>query len=167
MQRRTAEVAIGASAIRNTGASGVVGAARRALSEIDLSRFGAAPDREGFSRELDRVTKRVQAKLPTPADRWGSARKAVNLFLRDVLYNTYLAAEYGFSRLEPWLELPLDSYTASALRNRDGGADLPRWPGVGRIEADVYSKYQAAAEAIADECGISRVHLDIYWWREA
>jgi hypothetical protein len=47
--------------------------------------------------------------LPAGAKNWGAARKALNLVLRDILYNQYLQREYGFNRIGKWLELPLDS----------------------------------------------------------
>jgi hypothetical protein len=57
-----------------------------------------------------------------------AARKALNIFLRDVFYNHYLREEYGFGRLEQWLELPLDMDAARGLREDSGDVDiqLPR-----------------------------------------
>jgi hypothetical protein len=151
--------------LRNTGASGVVEGARNALAQVDVRRF-ARPDAASFARELNRVTEEVRRQLPVPADRWGNARKAINLFLRDVLYNAYLAQAYHFRTVEEWLELPLGSYTATALRGEGVPGSLPRWPGVGNAVADTYAAYQAAADLIAKMRGIARVYLDIYWWRE-
>ncbi len=163
LQRRTAEVAIGPSTLRNQGAPGVVQAARDALLREELARFVVA-SQEDFARELNLATVRLQRKLPRPAQ-WGTARKALNIFLRDVLYNTYLAREFGFRRIERWLELPLDSYTVKALRRERIADDLPRWPGVGKVTPATYALYQAAAEEAAQKRQIARVHLDILWWR--
>jgi hypothetical protein len=164
MRRRTAEAAIGTSSLPSVGAVGVIAAARRALLEIDLARFGASANREAFARELESTTEQIQAMLPPPADRWGNARKAANLFLRDVLYNRYLAPAYTFERIEHWLELPLDEETAIELRLQSSIA-LPRWPGMHRMTAGAHSTYQDAAMDVANHLGIARAHLDIQWWR--
>jgi hypothetical protein len=118
-----------------------------------------------FSKELDRVTKRVQKQLPKGA-KWGTARKALNIFLRDVLYNTYLAREFRFGHLEHWLELPLDSYTVGHLKLQIPCGTLPRWPGVAAVDATTYAEFQAAASRVAQEWQIARIHLDVFWWRQ-
>lgn len=143
----------------------VVAAARDALTRIDLEWFVTSAQ-DTFAKELDSATRRIQHRLPKPADRWGTARKALNIFLRDVLYNTYLSRELHFRQAEPWLELPLDSFTARALRREVAGADLPRWPGVARLDRRTSAHYQHAADDVARERKIERVHLDIFWWRE-
>ena len=164
MRSRTAEAAIGTSALPSVGAVGVIATARRALLKVDLARLSASSSQQGFARELDSATEQIRALLPAPADRWGNARKAANLFLRDVLYNSYLAPAYAFDGIEHWLELPLDEETVMELRARTSIA-LPRWPGMHRINADTHSIYQAAALDVANQLGLARVHLDIHWWR--
>jgi hypothetical protein len=164
LQVRTAQAAIGASALRNQGAPGVVKAARDALARVKLARL-AAPSQAEFAKELDRVTDQVWGKLPPPTG-WGTARKALNLFLRDVLYNTYLARDLHFARVERWLELPLDSFTIKALRRERSLERLPRWPGVATVDPETYAVFQATADDVARERGIARVHLDVFWWRQ-
>jgi hypothetical protein len=141
----------------------MVVAARDALAGLNLERFVVRSEPE-FAQELERVTRYMQRRLPEPA-RWGTARKALNIFLRDVLYNTYLARELGFRRVERWLELPLDSYTVKALRGQASAWLLPRWPGVANVDRDDYALYQAAAARVGRERGLARVHLDVFWWR--
>ena len=59
----------------------------------------------------------------------------------------------------------LDSYTVKALQ--ENAADrLPPFRGVGAVDPDTYAAYQTAAQAVADEYEIARVHLDIFWWRD-
>jgi hypothetical protein len=164
MRSRTAEAAIGTSALPSVGAVGVIAAARRALLEVDLARLSASSTVEALARELDAATEAVRAMLPGPADRWGNARKAANLYLRDVLYNSYLAPAYGFDRIEHWLELPLEEETVIELRHRTT-MPLPRWPGMHRMDPDLHLVYQDAAMDVANQLGLARVHLDIHWWR--
>ena len=42
--------------------------------------------------------------------------------------------------------------------------DLPRWPGVRYLDPQTSAAYQAAALVIARRHGVSRVHLDAFWW---
>lgn len=163
LRRRVASLSIGASALRNQGAGGVIIAAREFLTTLDPTTF-VVSDEKRFHSRLDKATARLQAKFPPEATSWGAARKAVNLFLRDVLYNTYLAESYGMSSVRHWLELPLDSYTARALQLKDHS--LPRWLGVKYLQQDESDKYQEAATTIAKAMGIARVDLDVLYWRK-
>lgn len=163
LQDRAAEVAVGPSALRNQGSPGVVLAARRFLKSIKLRRF--SKDTEvGFQRSLDAATEALRSSLPERARHWGTARKAINLFLRDCLYHSYLSLENELGRLEPWLEIPLDSQVAAGVLE-SGESGLPRWPGIKHLSPDVSRLYQQAARRIASERGTDRVHLDLEWWR--
>jgi hypothetical protein len=64
--------------------------------------------------------------------------------LRDVFYNHYLREEYGFGKLEPWLELPLDKDAARGLRedSQDMDIQLPPWPVVKRLKSAKSERYQ-------------------------
>src|SRR6266568_1385296 len=108
IEARTAIAAIGASTLRNQGARNVVSNTRGFLRRLDLKQFTGLST-SGFRQSLDTQTKKLQKALPVGARNWGAARKALNIFLRDVLYSYYLRKEYGFERLERWLELPLDA----------------------------------------------------------
>jgi hypothetical protein len=89
----------------------------------------------------------------------GNWRKAINLFLRDALYNVYLAREFELSRLKPFLEVSLDSYVARYIRCRFKGA-LPRSRGVCALDVSPSAEYRAAALVVAAKRGLTRVHLD-------
>jgi hypothetical protein len=163
VQSRTARVAIGASAVRGRGNAGSVAASRRFLRSLPLRRF-ALRSPSGFAAELNRTTDDLCAALPRKAQRWGLARKILNIFLRDCLYTTYLAETYHLQRAERFLELPLDSITARQLQLAAGRGVLPRWPGVRNVTADVSARYQAVAANEAKAQKIARVHLDALWW---
>ena len=164
-----AQTSVGPSTLR-TPVSGTVAVARKGLFGVRLDRLADASDAGAFARELNHQTRRIRGRLPNGARRWGSARKVLNIYLRSVLYNAYLSAAYSFGRVEDWLELPLDSYTVKWLRKeyRDlCGEKLPHFPGVAAADFRVYAAYQDAAAEVAAEMydGISRVHLDVYYWR--
>ena len=93
IQRFEAFTAIGASTVRNQGAPGVVNATRKFLSEMDLRSFGAK-NKDDFTEALECKTNALQRTLPEPAASWGLARKALNVFLRDCLYNHYLRRDF-------------------------------------------------------------------------
>lgn len=165
MQRAVAVTAIGPSSLRNQGASGVIVAARDFLSVLDLSLFDIGINRK-FLLQLDRTTNRLILSLPKNAQNWGAARKAVNLFLRDAFYNTYLASKYKLPRIESSLEIPLDSAVAKDLKKLDKFGEIPAWPGLKRLTPTISSQFQSFAEKIARKRGLARVHLDIYLWLE-
>jgi hypothetical protein len=103
--------------------------------------------------------------FPSGAQHWGAARKALNLFLRDVLYNHYLSQHFRFRRIEKWLEVPLDSYTAKGIREKYGSKKLPPWKGIKYLTPEVSQAYQDAATKLASDSKFARVHLDVLYWR--
>jgi hypothetical protein len=160
IQHRAARVAITASAARNQGAPGTVDRARRFVSRLDLRKFGTGDD-VAFARQLDRATMRLLRYLPKRAT-WGTARKLLNIFLRDCFYTGYLCRAYDLGRAEPHFEVPLDSITSEQIRAED--PNIPPWPGVRRLKPEVSHVYQEAARSIGRRQGLRRVHLDAFWW---
>lgn len=163
MQHAVAVFAIGPSALRNQGESGVIDAAREFLAQLDLSSY-MVKKREEFEVLHNSTTEILIQALPKKAQNWGAARKAINLFLRDILYNTYLAKRYQFSMIEKWLEIPLDSAVARGLRKRSNRGELTSWPGLKNLSMEVKFLFQSFAEELANKRGLARVHLDIYLW---
>lgn len=163
MQRYIAVTTVGPSALRNQGSKGVIKAAQAHLAVINLAKFRVA-DEATFLRALDDATANLKGALPRGAQNWGAARKALNLFLRDICYNRFLCAKHGLSKSEGWLEIPLDSLVAAALMRRGRRGELPRWPGLKGLTAEVSSKCQSFAKRVANSQGISRVHLDMRLW---
>ena len=94
---------------------------------------------------------------------WGVARKCLNLFFRDSLYNFYLRTEYDLTKFEPFLEIPLDRFVGDALWEKD--MSLPRWKTVKGLTPGDSAKFQAAALRIAELEGTHRVHLDMVFFR--
>lgn len=167
LQVRTALLAIGRSTLRNQGASGLISAARRYLREMELSDFSVA-SRERFNESLDRHTGLLMRRFPSGAQgNWGAARKALNIFLRDVYYCHPLNIAHRLSNLEPWLEVPLDSNVYDGLaEDLNGTQTLPDWPGVKHLTRETSDTLQAAAEVMASRLRIHRVHLDVRYWRK-
>ncbi|MCX6563852.1 MAG: hypothetical protein NTU60_09635 [Candidatus Aminicenantes bacterium] len=169
VQQYVAVTAIGPSSLRNQGASGVIDTAREFLTNLDLNDF-VVKQRAGFDTVLDSKTNRLRKDFPKKAQNWGAARKAINLFLRDSLYNRYLAERYQLDIIEPWLEIPLDSKVAKGLMRESRKLKIPIkspvWPGIKNLSIEVSSQFQSLANEIARKKGLARIHLDIHLWLE-
>lgn len=163
MQRYIAVTTVGPSALRNQGGPGVIDMAQRFLSALDIHTF-AVNDEKSFLEVLDATTAKLQQRLPDNSQHWGAARKALNLFLRDICYNRFLSQKYSLDMLEPWMEIPLDSLVAAALKRHVGRGGLPGWSGLKGLTPSVSLRFQRAARDWADAEGISRVHLDMRIW---
>ena len=163
VQSRAARIAVGASTVRGRGNTGVVAAARKFLRGANLAFFGSA-DEATFRHALDRMTEDLRKELPGQAQHWGIARKALNIFLRDCLYTSYLAEAHQLHKAEQCFELPLDSITAKHLRRLAGPRTLSPWPGVRHLSPSLSAELQLVAAREARRRGIARVHLDAIWW---
>lgn len=162
VQHKVAITAIGPSALRGNG-EGVLKASQRFLATVPLARIPKSNSHR-FRRWLDCQTEALLDQLPISGRPWGAARKAINLFLRDALYNQYLCREFKMWRIEPWLEVPLDSVVAGKLKSAAGRGILPRWKGLKNLQIDESDNFQDFAIALAKTIGIKRVHMDIYLW---
>lgn len=161
-QIRVARVAISASTARGRP-SGTVHAARKFLSEIDLGTF-ADLDEPRFARRLNLLTRTLCALLPGKATGWGFARKFLNIFLRDSLYDAHLNRAFRLSRVEARLEVPLDGDVARALRAEPEGAELPRWKNIYGLDSDTHRAFQRVASRVAGRKRVARVDLDLLYW---
>ena len=157
IQCREAFAAILPSTVRNQGAPGVVRAARIFLSQMDLRPFGTKKQ-DAFADILEKKTEAFQKALPKQARSWGLARKALNIFLRNCLYNHDLRTKFQLDRAEQFFELPLDSFVAKALRAQDG--NLPSWRGIKYLIRRDSARFQKDASRLAQSEGYARVHLD-------
>ena len=164
MQRRTGVTAVGPSALRGQG-KGVLKAVQLYLGSIDLTDI-ATTSAEQYTAWLDRHTDALLDKLPIRNRPWGAARKALNLFMRDVLYNRYLSDHYGIRKAEHLMEVPLDSAVAKGLKKQAAHGQLPQWPGLKSLKSDCSSTYQEFAATYSRQLGVARVHLDVFLWLE-
>lgn len=162
VQARVARIACGSSATRGQG-SGVAESARNFLTTLPLNYF-VVSHKVLFERRLDDATVYLEKAFPKKVGSWGLARKLLNIFLRDALYTSYLDDKYALSKVEGSFEVPLDSITASKIREIGYFESLPRWPGVRHLDPELSELYQLCALDIAEERQIPRVHLDTYFW---
>jgi hypothetical protein len=146
------------------GPKGTLGQIRSFLKEVDLAALGKRDPSE-YGQVLDDMTTKLQRALPKNARNWGVARKCLNLFFRDALYNFYLREAFGLAKFEAQMEIPLDSYVGRALRQED--ISLPRWQTVKGLTPEVSARYQTVALQVAERKRTRRVHLDVAFWRRS
>ena len=166
IQNRLASGVTSSSALRNQGAPGVVQAAREFLSCLDLKPLGKVPTGR-YTKTLDTWTERLRRKLPRGAKNWGTARKALNIFLVEVFFNRFLGPKYRMDRLKDALETPLDSQARDEIRRfaRKRGLSLPDFRTIRGLTDQVSREYQEAASRMAAENRIPRACLDLIVWR--
>jgi hypothetical protein len=150
----------GIGVIRRMAPPGTLSRVIRFLENLDLTDTAKQSD---YPAHLNDQTIRFMKALPATARHWGMARKCLNLFFRDSLYNFYLHKTYSLGRFESVMEIPLDSYVGRALRRED--RSLPQWRSVISLTEAESAKFQAAASKIATREGTFRVHLDLKYFR--
>lgn len=165
LRLRTAELSVGGSTVRGTGRKGVAKAIRDALKEVPLRRFSNLSSSAAFGRVLDRETERVRVTLPRGAQQWGLARKVLNIYLRSAVFSRHLCAEFRLSRMEAWLELPLDSFVGKGICSTPEGANLPRWKTIKGLTPEVNAQYQQCGRTVARRLGVMPAHLEYEWFQ--
>ena len=148
-------------------AGGTTAAARGYLGGMELTPF-ATGEPDIFLHVLDSGTdalrEAMQADAQSSRGEWGYARKGLNIFLRDCLYNYYLRDAYGLGIAESLLEVPLDSIVAMRLRREGAGAALPVWTTIKALDPETSARYQSVAQSCGAARNQARVHLDADWW---
>jgi hypothetical protein len=171
VHKRIAEISVGPSAIRNQGAPGIIKISRRFFfKQIDLKVFRRKLVTRNYTKYLDDLTKQLVKKFPKNAKSWGAARKGLNLFLREVAYNHYLADYLKISNnykenllILKNLEVPLDKDVGTGLYEKF--PDLPKWTSIKDLTVDSNWSYQQKAVQYAQSKKTIRVHLDLEFWR--
>jgi len=172
VHRRIAQVSVGSSAIRNQGSGGLIKICHDYFEKsIDLKEFGAKIRNNGYPEYLDNCTHQLLSLFPEEGKSWGAARKGLNLFFREVVYNKYLADylnipnEYSenLERIKQ-LEVPLDKDVATGLIKIYD--ELPKWKSIKVLQPEESKLYQKFALIYAERQNIARVHLDLEFWRK-
>lgn len=168
LQERVAYLAIGRSALRNQGVPGLVQKSRDFAGALNLKEMAKKWNDLKFDLYLDNKTKELQRKFPNGAKKnFGAARKALNLFFRDVVYNTFLSKYFNIKlarRHLEQLELPLDSYTSKKIIEKY--PILKRyWWGIKYLSKECNDFFQERASVLAFQKKLTRIHLDVFYWR--
>lgn len=173
VRRRLAIVSVGASTLRNQGAAGIVDKARDYFTDkIKIADFFTVlPDPAAFDNYLDLHTANLVLTFAEGGQSWGAARKGLNLFFREVVYNRFLAdhyklpanfADYNYAIKN--LEVPLDKGVGTNIQSQK--PYLPIWVSIKLLQKPISDQYQRAAQELADKDNIAKVHLDLKYWRQ-
>ncbi len=174
IHRRLAIISVGGSAIRNQGAAGLVDIAREYFeNSISLDRFfSSMKDDVSYRQFLDLHTEKLVDKFPIRGKSWGAARKGLNLFFRDLVYNKFIADKYGlaedfeqYNDMIKHLEVPLDSFVAKGLIDM-AKTPLPKWVSIKELTPIKSDQFQTVALQIAEDLKMARVHLDLILCRQ-
>ncbi len=160
MQQFTAVGAVTQSTVRGLKKKGILSKIRGYLARIDLNGV-PKQNADEFGKWLNRWTNYIKKKCKCS---WGTARKAVNLFLRACFYNHYLRRKYGLGKVEKWLEIPLDNFVAKHFKQHNKNL---KWSGILNLDAKESGKFQEYSKEYARKYAQSfvhraKVHLDIY-----
>jgi hypothetical protein len=164
MQSYVAETCMGSSALRNQGAGKLLETSRKYFKRINLSTIPIT--RPEFERWLDQRTKKLLSQFPKKAQHFGTARKALNLFLRCACYNVLLDRTYHLRRIQRFLEVPVDSFTASHLMHYEPLLVPTKWNKIKRVTEEENRQFQEGARRLAKKWKVNRVDLDIFFYRE-
>ena len=166
---RIAETSIGASTLRGHP-EGTIQSVRDYLKTIKLEEFQCRTG-DDFGKVLDKHTAALSKKIKafdSRSEYWGSARKALNLFLGNAAYHSVLRKEYRLDRIEKYLEVPLDKQVATGLISlaEKRSLSLPKWRTIKGLLPEDSNLYQGFASSCAKELGCTRIQLDLLLWRK-
>lgn len=161
----------GGTALRNQE-PGVVAGLRIGLCKVSLAGVAETIDIGAYERWLDDQTDTlldsVDASVRVSTRPWGTARKALNLFMRGCICDHLLRGAYQLDRVEPAAELPLDGVVATRLRQLAGRGKLPEWPGLKHLTRADHRLFQTFASQETEKCGMrARIYLDYLLWLRA
>lgn len=164
---RIANVSIGASTFRGYPHN-TISTIQDYLKKINLEEF-QSNTAKGFEKILDKHTivlsEKIKALDPS-SEYWGSARKALNLFLGYAAYHSVLRKKYRLNRIEKFLEVPLDGQVARSLIPLAGKeVNLPKWETIKDLTPENSKKFQDFASWYAKKIKCTRIQLDVILWR--
>lgn len=122
--------------------------------------------RRWFETQLSRVArciKRTNAHNPKiyPGYKWGHAAKVLNLYLREVVYNSPYFRDPVVNRLSFWLYVPIDGILLKRLRQLGCPTDLGAIKDIDTAEK--YHRVQDILTLAANKVRVPRVWFDDNW----
>ncbi len=173
IHKRLSIISVGASALRNQGASGIIKIAREYFYTIDIEEFMSCIDsKDVYSKFLNKHTDNLVSIFPENGRSWGGARKGLNLFFREVVYNKFFSDYFGlptriteFNEKVKFLEVPLDRDVATGIYS-ESEVTLPKWKSIKSLTPTISEEYQIVAQIIAEKENYAKVNLDLRYWRK-
>lgn len=158
-----AKRAITSSPLRNQYPKGGLSKIRQYLSEISLKNdfLKTYNFKEEYSFFLNYHTINLINIFPNGQFKWGSARKALNIYLRDLALQFIINGNPMDDSLK-YMEIPLDSYVAKGLKSLN--PSLPKFISIKNTKQEDYFVYQNYAYELANFNKTSRIHLDLSFY---
>lgn len=158
-----AKRAITPSPLRNQYPKGGLAKIRKYLSDSSLkseflSSYNLKNEYEIF---LNRHTDNLVNLFPKGQFKWGSARKALNIYLRDLALQ-FIVNNKPMDESLKFMEIPLDSYVAKGLKSLNNS--LPKFTSIKNTKPEDYFVYQTYASELAKYNKTSRIHLDLSFY---
>lgn len=168
LQEKIANLAIGASTLRNQGPPGMIASARLFLSRLDLNASIDAFKKQKYQKYLNKQTLKLMEFFPEGGcNNFGAARKSLNIFFRDIFDNRIILKHFKIKQthiLYKQLELPLDSYTIRGLLLYSNESKQ-FWQSIKSLTPKNNQHFQKLAHELATLKKINRNELDILLWR--
>jgi hypothetical protein len=174
-----AETSIGSSTIRNMGPAGNIQLVRNFLKVISIQDFLIAAHFEPtYKKWLNKQTSKLIKETNFRGDGFGPARKCINIYLRNIIYNSLVCAHFGlipysreFNNVLSHLEIPIDSFSAKGImKDAKKVHNCPPLPGSWKtimiLSSEQNEHFQIAAKIIADSKQTARVNLDFLYFRK-
>lgn len=166
-QERLSRITVTSSSARGQP-EGTIAAAQDYLSGIDLSTLGKLNDSADFETVLEQWTTILCRRLESKS--WGHARKFLNIFLYLCSKDFHIRMQYGLSRFDKVLEIPLDRHVAEGLVAFErctvhGGKTKLTWTKIGALDRQKNADFQAIASTLARQLNLHRAELDLKLWR--
>jgi hypothetical protein len=162
-----ARISVTQPTVRGQG-KGVLAASHHFLA-VDFQLGGMlATTERSYIKRLDRATEALQRALGRKSGSFGLARKLLNIYMRDCFYSRMLCSQYRLESIEPFLEVPLDSFVAKGLiaeaEQLGQFRRLPTWRTIKGLQREESDRFQSFASELAAKRKHDRVHLDVTLW---
>ena len=171
-QRRIANIAISASSFRNQGKPKTIQATRQLLYSIDIKKFRSSLAEKKYDLYLDKQTNYFLKKLsPKYGVKWGTIRKGLNIFFRDLFYSSYIFEHLKLKEAyAAQLEIPLDSLTGIGILDLAGRENVlkMKWASIKNLTREQSDYLQSLANLVSvRKFGLKyKVDLDLVLWKK-
>ncbi len=163
LKYRLIRISVSASSTRNQIGSGKIELIRTELDKIlSLKKLSTLSGTNvSFSKLLDNSTNKL---INTTHIKWGTARKLINICLREISYNKYLRDHLKLTEKDLLkFEIPIDSHTYKYIVEKGNFNDF-KWMGIINIKKEEHSAIQKCYQNLARIKKIAPIHLDIEAW---
>ncbi len=163
MKLRLIRISVSASSTRNQIGKGKINRIRTEINDL-LSLHNLMyqiKDETDYLRMLNYATNKLVRKAGI---HWGTARKLLNICIREFVYNSYLRKYLLIAESDLYkLEIPIDSHTYKYIVKMNKFKAF-KWPGIIHIQSKENKTIQQAYVSFALSKNMAPIHLDVDAW---